>query len=694
MAINIADQFGYFSKKPLDSRTQYATLADMKAVTDANIPEGCEAYCVATDKYYKFLSSNTVDSTTGKWRERESGGSSTLTDLTDTTISSPSNGQVLAYDSATSKWKNSNASGGASSLNELSDVTISSASNGQVLKHNGTSWVNGSVPSDNAKQPKTLDTPISVNGVSKTTVEDALGALASTNVPNMDTYEMYWDGNLHTSFMNFLDRNPEHKGLMTFSKYSSGQPTHQGDCPEPITMSEMVRCLLLTTYTSTSYRTGYIICYMNQHSYIHEFVYNKTSATPTFTDLTTGWVRLDNYAIDTVTSGSAEALSSGGAYNAFTTTNTTIKDSTPTSSSQKPITSGGVFSAFTATNSDLKDYTPTSGSQKPFTSGGAYTALSTKYDTSDVAETDLQDNDSIPFFDRSANLQKKTLWSNIKSVLKTYFDTVYTFTNATELAKIGEQSGVPTYDGQIISLPTVHNFDKANLYSTTEQVVGKWTDGRPVYSKTVSASSINIPTNRVYSLGITGVSTLVKASGTLKSGTTSWAVPYNMTTIGASSTDCADVFNDNGTITLHLGNGYPTGSTAYTVNITVLYTKTSDAANSFNYASENDYSTSETIVGTWLNGEKIYQKTIQTTSQASGGTKTIATLTSGSKILHAFGYVETPSARVIIPYCTITTTQATDLAVIMQSGNNINLIMGTSWQSGWSVIVTIQYTKS
>ena len=35
-----------------------------------------------------------------------SGGSSTLFDLTDTTISSPTNGEVLMYNSTSGKWEN------------------------------------------------------------------------------------------------------------------------------------------------------------------------------------------------------------------------------------------------------------------------------------------------------------------------------------------------------------------------------------------------------------------------------------------------------------------------------------------------------------------------------------------------------------------------------------------------------------
>ena len=143
MGIQVGDNFDHKSKKPLDGRTQYATLSAMKAVTDANIPEGLEAYCVETDKYYQFKSTNTVDSSTGKWRERQSG------------------------------------SGGASALSDLTDTTISNPSSGQVLSYNGTKWSNGAVPSDSTKQPKILDVPVTIDGDTYSTVESAIEALAS-----------------------------------------------------------------------------------------------------------------------------------------------------------------------------------------------------------------------------------------------------------------------------------------------------------------------------------------------------------------------------------------------------------------------------------------------------------------------------------------------------------------------------------
>ena len=70
----------------------------------------------------------------------------TLSSISDVDISNVSDGQVLKYDSASSKWKNgTGGGGGASSLNDLSDVSISSASNGQVLSYSNNQWVNYSL---------------------------------------------------------------------------------------------------------------------------------------------------------------------------------------------------------------------------------------------------------------------------------------------------------------------------------------------------------------------------------------------------------------------------------------------------------------------------------------------------------------------------------------------------------------------
>ena len=70
---------------------------------------------------------------------------STLGGLTDVDIESPTNDQVLKYDSATQKWKNSNGGGGASALDDLTDVDITSPTSVDGLLFDGVKWVNGAV---------------------------------------------------------------------------------------------------------------------------------------------------------------------------------------------------------------------------------------------------------------------------------------------------------------------------------------------------------------------------------------------------------------------------------------------------------------------------------------------------------------------------------------------------------------------
>ena len=82
MALTLGDNFSYQGAKPLDGRLSYNTLADMKAVADATMYNGCLAYCVATDKTYQWKASNSVDASTGRWREFSSGSGGT-TDYSD-----------------------------------------------------------------------------------------------------------------------------------------------------------------------------------------------------------------------------------------------------------------------------------------------------------------------------------------------------------------------------------------------------------------------------------------------------------------------------------------------------------------------------------------------------------------------------------------------------------------------------------
>ena len=85
---------------------------------------------------FQFTQSSGVDGyndASGTFHAFGSGGASTLSDLTDTSISSPTNGQVLGYNSTSSKWENQNASGGGNTVSktryQISSSSWSSSAN-------------------------------------------------------------------------------------------------------------------------------------------------------------------------------------------------------------------------------------------------------------------------------------------------------------------------------------------------------------------------------------------------------------------------------------------------------------------------------------------------------------------------------------------------------------------------------------
>lgn len=96
MALTIGDNFKYQANKPNFERDSFATLEAMKAYPETSIDDGHLSYCAETNKHYKFLSSNTVDETTGKWREFETGASISEDGVT---------GQVLTKTDDGYKWQ-------------------------------------------------------------------------------------------------------------------------------------------------------------------------------------------------------------------------------------------------------------------------------------------------------------------------------------------------------------------------------------------------------------------------------------------------------------------------------------------------------------------------------------------------------------------------------------------------------------
>lgn len=163
-----------------------------------------------------------------------------------------------------------------------------------------------------------------------------------------------------------------------------------------------------------------------------------------------------------------------------------------------------------------------------------------------------------------------------------------------------------------------NKFNKSDLYSTSEKMIGQWIDGKPLYQKTfqtTSPSQVSVST-AVIDLSSSGIDKIV---------------------------DLKPFIYDNSNMTIH-GNGFvcwvryavPSASQNFevacqvtnqsylndTMLITLQYTKTTDSPVSI--GNDTDYSTTEKIVGTWIDGKPIYQKTVECGALPNNTTKNVA----------------------------------------------------------------------
>lgn len=193
------------------------------------------------------------------------------------------------------------------------------------------------------------------------------------------------------------------------------------------------------------------------------------------------------------------------------------------------------------------------------------------------------------WFDTSSNSLKA------KS-LRTENETIKGFT--LQYTKTTDAPGTGPTKGNLIYLPA--------LYSEEEREVGVWTDGKPLYQKTVVIDN-PVSTGATTSIahGIADIETIVDIYGGAYLGLTC----IDLNSFGSSNYYTL-AYADITTFAYELKWG---SSTFTKICATLQYTKTTDQPGSGTWTPEGQlahhYSTSEKIVGTWIDGSTLYERT-------------------------------------------------------------------------------------
>ena len=229
-----------------------------------------------------------------------------------------------------------------------------------------------------------------------------------------------------------------------------------------------------------------------------------------------------------------------------------------------------------------------------------------------------------------------------------------------------------------------NRFDKANIYTADERMVGSYM-GKPLYQKT---------------LGITISSEYSVVSGSIMMGS------YSLLDANLDIEDMpfADGFYTDGAETLSFLDVWynKSDSKLYFITyleredvvaeITIQYTKIHDGTVAV--SNGTDYSTDEQIIGSWIDGKKLYQKTVDCGALPNNTTKNVAhNIENAEKFVYMEGYATSGTGFLFLnhPFGQSSSISYANAAV---NGDNINIKTLSNLSAYTESYITLRYTKT
>jgi hypothetical protein len=243
----------------------------------------------------------------------------------------------------------------------------------------------------------------------------------------------------------------------------------------------------------------------------------------------------------------------------------------------------------------------------------------------------------------------------------------------------------------------VNAFNRGDIYSTDEKMIGQWIDGKPLYAKTINTGALSNAPNKKVAHSISNLGEIVSMLATYHRTDGKWFQISNVHLTTANKTLQLSITTTNVEIESN-GGDYSDVDKSY---VTLQYTKTTDSAISI--GSETEYSTDEKVVGTWIDGKPIYQKTFEITSGISNDTAIELQNNCETLVGYRLNYADTPAWHVFLPEYVgrgVSSSKLENLLmvcpIIDYTTHKLTITprIGTSVTTISKIVVTIQYTKS
>lgn len=220
------------------------------------------------------------------------------------------------------------------------------------------------------------------------------------------------------------------------------------------------------------------------------------------------------------------------------------------------------------------------------------------------------------------------------------------------------------------------------IYSDEEREIGVWRDGKPLYQKTYDlGSDTSISYNswtEVNATYPTNCELIVRVDCNTSGGTYASGI-----SVGRKA---------NGKFEMQTGRNGNAQNIRY---FTIFYTKSSDTPGSGTWTTQggyaHHYSTSEKVIGTWIDGKPIYEIT-KTADTGNATSASIQLSTTIADVINITGRNLQPSGNIVSVNYYAADTDRT-ICYFRKSDYTIQIRTGSDYGKG-QYAITVQYTKT